>query len=143
MADRGHSEGQDRSQAGAAIASYRDLLVWQDAMTLAETCYRVTSAFPREEMFGLTAQIRRAASSVPANIAEGHGRDGTRSFVQFLRISQGSLKELETHVLLAERVSILGSAPCAEVLSRCEELGRMLRSLIRSLERRSAASERG
>lgn len=78
------------------IKSYRDLTVWQHAMDLAESLYRVTSPFPKEEMFGLTSQIRRAAVSVAANIAEGHGRERTQSFIQFLRQSQGSLKELET-----------------------------------------------
>jgi four helix bundle protein len=82
------------------IKSYRDLRVWQDSMTLAESCYQLTGNFPREEMFGLTSQIRRSASSVAANIAEGHGREHTRSFIQQLRIAQGSLKELETHLLL-------------------------------------------
>lgn len=85
---------------GEKLESYRDLKVWQRAMTLAEACYLQTRSFPREEMFGLTSQIRRAGASIAANIAEGYGREQTRTFVQFLRISQGSLKELETHLLL-------------------------------------------
>jgi four helix bundle protein len=84
-----------------SINSYRDLRVWQDAMTLAESCYRLTRQFPRDELFGLTSQIRRAAASIPANVAEGHGRESTGNFVQSLRVAQGSLKELETHLLLA------------------------------------------
>ena len=76
-------------------------------MTLAESCYRLTRQFPRDELFGLTSQIRRAAGSIPANIAEGHGRENTGSFVQHLRISQGSLEETETHLLLADRVGIV------------------------------------
>jgi four helix bundle protein len=103
--------------------------VWQDAMTLAESCYRLTRQFPREELFGLTSQIRRASGSVPANIAEGHGRENTGNFVQHLRISQGSLKELETHLILAERVGIL--------LAQCESLGKMVRALIRALQDKS------
>ena len=75
-------------------------------MSLAESCYLLTGRFPKEEMFGLTSQIRRSAGSVAANIAEGHGRENTGSFIQQLRIAQGSLKELETHLLLAERVGI-------------------------------------
>jgi four helix bundle protein len=75
-------------------------------MTLAESCYLLTGNFPREEMFGLTSQIRRSAASIPANVAEGHGRENTASFIQQLRVAQGSLKELETHLLLAERVGI-------------------------------------
>src|SRR5882757_8801340 len=111
-----------------SINSYRDLRVWQDAMTLAESCYRLTRQFPRDELFGLTSQIRRAAGSVPANIAEGHGRDNTGNFVQHLRISQGSLKELETHLLLSQRVGILSEADLQPTLARCESLGKMLRA---------------
>jgi four helix bundle protein len=118
------------------IKSYRDLRVWQDAMSLAEACYRLTRSFPREEMFGLTSQIRRSAASVPANIAEGHGRENTRTFVQYLRISQGSLKELETHCLLAERVGIATRANVEPLLDQCQGLGKMLRALIRSLQQR-------
>ncbi len=107
-------------------------------MTLAESCYRLTRQFPRDELFGLTSQIRRSASSIPANIAEGHGRENTGNFVQFLRISQGSLKELETHVILAERVGILAGPDSQPILSQCESLGKMLRALIRSLQDKSA-----
>jgi four helix bundle protein len=121
-----------------SINSYRDLRVWQDATTLAEACYRVTRRFPHDELFGLTSQIRRAAGSVPANIAEGHGRENTGNFVQHLRISQGSLKELETHMLLAERVGILPTPDLQPVLVQCDSLGKMLRALIRSLQDKSA-----
>jgi|SRR5689334_7297010 four helix bundle protein len=118
------------------IGSYRDLRVWQDAMTLAELCYRLTRAFPKEEMFGFSSQIRRSASSIPANIAEGHGRENTQTFIQYLRIAQGSLKELETHLLLAERVGVLRKTATALPMQQAEVLGRMLRSLIRSLQNR-------
>jgi four helix bundle protein len=121
----------------STINSYRDLRVWQDAMTLAESCYRLTRKFPRDELFGLTSQIRRAAGSVPANIAEGHGRENTGNFVQHLRISQGSLKEMETHLILAERVGILPSSDLQAVLAQCESLGKMVRALIRSLQDKS------
>jgi len=124
---------------GAPIKSYRDLRVWQDAMALAEASYRLTRGFPKEEMFGLSSQIRRAAASIAANIAEGHGRENTGSFVQSLRIAQGSLKELETHLLLAARVGLLKER-CVEVpLGQCEALGKMLRSLIRSLQQKSGS----
>jgi four helix bundle protein len=98
----------------------------------------LTRQFPREELFGLTSQVRRAAGSIAANIAEGHGRENTGNFVQHLRISQGSLKELETHLLLAERVGILPTPNLQPVLARCEGLGKMLRALIRSLQDKSA-----
>ena len=120
------------------INSYRDLRVWQDSMALAESCYRLTRGFPREEAFGLSSQIRRAAASVPANIAEGHGREHTRTFVQYLRIAQGSLKELETHLLLAERVGIADRALIDVPMGECEAVGKMLRALIRSLQQKAA-----
>ena len=83
----------------------------------------------------MTSQIRRSATSIPANIAEGYGREQTRSYVQFLRVAQGSLKELETHLLLAERLDLAGKNGVATLLSDCDALGRMLRSPIRSLQR--------
>jgi len=116
------------------IRSYRDLKVWQLGMDLAETCYRVTRRFPKDELYGMTAQIRRAATSVPANIAEGHGRNSRGDYAHFLRIAQGSLKELETHTLLSQRVGFTDEEIVRTVLSKSEVLGKMLRALIRSLE---------
>jgi four helix bundle protein len=113
--------------------SCRDLRVWNEAMALAEQCYPHTREFPRAEQFGLTAQIRRAAASIPANIAEGYGRDQTGSYVHFLRIAQGSCKELETHLLLAERV-LEKTASAASPLEQADVVGKMLRGLIRSLQ---------
>src|SRR5262245_21862858 len=110
------------------IRSYRDLTVWRAAMDLAEACYRLTQDFPRDEVFGMTAQIRRAAASVPANIAEGHGRESTQSFIQFLRIAQGSVKEVETHLMLSLRVGLAQDVEAA--MTQCDSVGKMLRSLI-------------
>jgi four helix bundle protein len=115
------------------LQSYRELRVWGEGMTLAEQCYHLTKTFPKEEIYGLTSQIRRAAASVPANIAEGYGRENRGDYVQFLRISQGSLKELETHLILSERVHLASPAAIEPILSQCETTGRMLRALIRSL----------
>lgn len=103
------------------IESYRDLKVWQSAMLLAEDCYRITKGFPREEIYGMTSQMRRSAVSIAANIAEGYGRENRGSFVQFLRMAQGSLKELETHILLACRVGLLRNDNEIELLLRCEK----------------------
>jgi four helix bundle protein len=89
------------------LQSYRDLEVWQIAMDLAEQCYRTTRAFPKEEMCGMTSQIRRAAASIPANIAEGQGRDHTKEFLNFLSVARGSLMEVETHLMLSRRVELL------------------------------------
>lgn len=105
-------------------------------MELAQSCYLVTRSLPKEEMFGLSAQIRRAAASIPANIAEGHGRENTRSFIQYLRIAQGSLKELETHLLLAERVSLLQQVEISPLMVKGEVIGKMLRLLIRALQQK-------
>jgi four helix bundle protein len=125
------------------INSYRELRVWQEAMAVARACYMLTKQFPREEAYGMTAQIRRSAVSIAANIAEGHGRENTGSFIQFLRIAQGSLKELETHILLAEQVQIARSSSSEPILTQCESLGKMLRSLIRSLQNKTVrASEK-
>ncbi len=124
-----------------AIRSYRDLTIWQDAVSLAATIYRVSAALPKEEMYGLTAQIRRAAVSVAANIAEGHGREHTRSFIQFLRVAQGSLKEVETHLIVAERVGLLAETDLAAPLEQCESLGKRTRALIRSLQEKLEREE--
>jgi four helix bundle protein len=120
------------------INSYQDLRVWQDAMSLTEACYLLTKKFPREETLGLTSQIRRASSSIAANIAEGYGRENTRPFIQFLRISQGSLKELETHLLLSQRIMLAPDGAIRPLLDRCGSPGRMLHTLIRRLEKRAA-----
>ncbi len=105
-------------------------------MTLAESCYRLTADFPKDEVYGMTSQIRRASVSIAANIAEGHGRENSGAFVQFLRMSQGSLKELETHLLIAVRVQLVPERDAKPLVDKADELGRMLRSLIRSIQRR-------
>jgi four helix bundle protein len=124
------------------VGSYRDLRVWKEAMDLAVQCYAWTKDFPKEETFGLVAQIRRAASSVPANIAEGYGRESTGSYAQFLRTAQGSLKELETHLLLATRVGLMPEAKSDPLVQQSDVVGRMLRGLIRSIERSAPTADR-
>jgi four helix bundle protein len=96
--------------SGRTIESYRDLLVWQLAMDVAEDVYRVSIHAPADWRYAMANQMVRAAASVPANIAEGYGRDSTGSYLQFLKIARGSLKELETHLLLGQRVGALPSA---------------------------------
>ncbi len=110
-------------------------------MELVELCYKLTAKFPRDEVFGLTAQIRRASVSIAANIAEGYGRELTGSFIQFLRVAQGSVKELETHWMIAERIGLATKEEAASLLKTCESLGKMLRNLIRALERKSVSDE--
>jgi four helix bundle protein len=121
-----------------AVRTYRDLEVWKKAITLAEGCYRQTAPFPREETYGLTSQIRRCAVSIAANIAEGHARENTGSFIRFLRIAQGSVKELETHWIIAERVGHIEVDPLKSFLDECDMIGRMLHGLIRSLQNHQA-----
>ncbi len=122
------------SEQKAAIHSYRDLIVWQEAMNMAEAAYKLTARFPKEEAYALTTQLRRSGSSVPANIAEGYGRDSKGAYVQHLRVAQGSLKEFESHLLLARRVDLANEASLALLLDQAERVGKMLRSLIRSIE---------
>jgi four helix bundle protein len=117
----------------AAVRSYRDLLVWQKGMDLVEECYRFTWLLPRAEQFGLVSQIQRASASLPANIAEGYGRHNTGDFLRHLAIANGSLKELETHLLLAQR---LHQKDPQGLLARTDELGRMLTAMMRTLRSR-------
>ena len=118
------------------ISSYRDLRVWQFAIEISVACYEVTKTFPKEEIYGLTSQIRRSSTSVAANIAEGYGRENRGSFVQYLKIAQGSLKELETHLIVAGRIGLLRSAVLSDLLAQCEENGKMLGALIRTVQRK-------
>ncbi|MBR8832640.1 MAG: four helix bundle protein [Stigonema ocellatum SAG 48.90 = DSM 106950] len=120
------------------IRSYQDLEVWQKGMNLAEASYELTKRFPTEELYGMTSQIRRAAVSIPANIAEGYGREYRAEYIQFLRIAQGSLKELETHLILSAkaRVGLTTTQAVNPILTQCESVGRLLRALIRSLQKK-------
>jgi len=118
------------------IESYQDLKVWQKAMDLAADCYQLTRTFPKEEMFGMTSQIRRAASSIPANIAEGWGRGTTKEYLQFLRIAQGSSKELETHLLLCQRIGLIPPASNLSALNLLAEISRMIIALMAALKRK-------
>lgn len=116
------------------IRSYQDLDVWAVAMDLAAATYEVAGALPKEELFALSVQMRRAAVSIPANIAEGYGRSSPGDFTRFLRISQGSLRELETHLLLAVRVGLLAESQVTAALDLCGRVGRMLYRLIESIQ---------
>ena len=120
-----------------AVESYRDLIVWQKAMALAVAIYEQTRTFPREEAYGLTSQLRRAAVSVPSNIAEGQGRTTTNDFLRFLGIAAGSLQEMETQLILAARLGYLAEPNQAQLLDQCREVARLLQGLINSLRRRS------
>jgi four helix bundle protein len=123
------------NDARASIESHRDLIVWQKSMDLAVAAYRLTSSFPVDERYGLTSQIRRSSASIPANIAEGYGRESAGAYAQQLKVAQGSLKEFETHVELSHRVGLVDATTLSVVLKSSEEIGKMLRSLIRAVER--------
>ncbi len=117
------------------VESYRELVVWQKSIELAERIYAVSKRFPKEESYGLTSQMRRAAVSVPSNIAEGAAREGTGEFLQFLSTARGSLAELETQLVLAERLGYLPTAQVRELEKMCDEISRMLSGLRKSLKK--------
>ncbi len=123
------------------ITSYRDLKVWQKAIDLVASAYRATADFPKREVYGLASQLQRSAVSVPANIAEGHGRDHLGDYLHHLSVAYGSLMELETHFIIGGRLGYLADADLQSLLKDTDEIGRMLSSLKRSLrERQKAAS---
>lgn len=123
-----------------SVQHYRELIVWQKAMALAKLCYQVTKKFPRDELFGMTSQIRRAAASIPANIAEGNNRAHTKEYLNFISIAKGSLAEVETHLLLRREAELLPETDLQKCLALSDEIGRMLVALRTSLERRLCSS---
>ena len=122
------------------IRSYRDLLIWQKGMALAKQIYAMTRAFPGDERYGLTAQMRRAVVSVPSNIAEGQARHGRRGFVQFLSHAEGSLAELDTQLTLAVELGYCHPSDAGESLATVTELQKMMASLRGKLTARLAAN---
>ena len=121
---------------------YKDLLVWQKGMALAKQVYQLTQKFPVEERYGLTSQLRRAAVSVPSNIAEGQARRGTNEFLQFLSIAEGSLAELETQLLLSAELSYCKQTDVDPPLQEIDELQKMLVALKRKLSSYSPLATR-
>ncbi len=115
------------------VKSYRDLLVWQRAVDLVVRCYELTKQFPKSETYGLAGQIQRAAVSLPANIAEGHGREHIGDYLRHLSIANGSLMELETHITIAQRLDYVAAADADGLLKECGELSRMLSGLTKRL----------
>jgi len=115
------------------VKTYRELIAWQKATDLAVHVYQITKDFPRAEQYGLTNQMRRAAVSVSSNIAEGQGRGSTNDFRRFLAIAYGSLQEVETQIIIAQRLGYLGNDATDEILALCAETGRIINGLSRSL----------
>jgi four helix bundle protein len=120
----------------AQITSHRDLRVWQEVISLVEDCYRLATGFPKDELFGLSSQLKRAPVSVPANISEGYGRGSTGSYIQFLKIARGSLCEIETHLVLALRLGLVEKPAVDQVMAARDRVAKLLHSLIASLDRR-------
>ena len=117
---------------------YSELLVWQKAMDLVTETYKLSRAFPKEERFGLTSQLQRAVISIPANIAEGHGRKATGAYLNHISIANGSLMEVETLVRIASRLGYLTARQEKDALGRADEIGKMLSGLQRSLNPQSS-----
>jgi four helix bundle protein len=118
------------------IKNYKDLSVWQKAMNLTEEIYRLVKFLPREETYSLSDQMRRAVVSIPSNIAEGHGRNSTKEYLNFLFIARGSQLELETQLLICLRLKYFSELEAKVALDLCDELNRMLNALINSLKSR-------
>ena len=115
------------------MKNYRELIVWQKAMDLTEEVYKIVRLLPKEELYGLTAQIKRASVSVPSNIAEGYSRNTTKEYVRFLYIARGSLSEIETQLLLCIRLKFLSNEQISSALSLIPEIGKMLNAIISKL----------
>jgi four helix bundle protein len=120
-----------------AVRSYKDLLAWQKSMDLVAAVYRASQGFPKEEIFGLVSQIRRAAVSVPSNIAEGHARTSRKEFQYFLSNARGSLAQLETQLTIAHQLAYIDKAGINQLLDRVGEVGRILNGLMTALKRPS------
>ncbi|MDQ6601728.1 MAG: four helix bundle protein [Chloroflexota bacterium] len=120
--------------------TYRDLFAWQKAIELVVNVYRTTHDWPKEELHGLTNQVRRAVVSVPANIAEGQGRSGNKTFAHHLSIAYGSLSEVETHLVIAQRLHYMDVAQFQDLMDQAAEIGRLLNGLMRRLRIPTEAS---
>ena len=117
------------------IRTYRDLLVWQKGIALVTLLYQETKSFPREEVYGLTSQMRRCAVSIPSNIAEGHGRSTRKEYLRYLEVALGSLRELQTQIVIARNLQFLDADAHSKLSNLTLELERMLTSLQRSLRK--------
>lgn len=122
-------ESRIENRESRKVNSYRELFVWQKAMTLTKDIYTATKSFPKEEMFGLQSQIRRSAVSIPSNVAEGKSRRSTQEYIRFINIASGSLAELETQLILTGDLGFLALDSKKLLLEQCDEISRMLQGL--------------
>ncbi len=116
--------------------NHKDLILWRKALDLAVLVHQLSAALPRSETYGLVSQLRRAATSVPSNVAEGYARRSTKEFIYFLHVALGSMAELETQLLLAQRVGYLSESEVTNLQDRIEEVGRVLHAVVAALRRR-------
>ena len=143
MADgRTDAELVNGQSDAARKSGFQDLIAWQKAMALVTAIYRATGDWPREELYGLTSQVRRAAVSIPSNLAEGHDRTGPREFAHHVSVAYGSLCELETQVLIAEQLGYANADTSERLTAQIMEVRRLTRGLLRSL-RGSMVTEAG
>ncbi len=134
MSDQAIKRASERGENRNVVRTFEDLIAWQKAMRLAEEIYKLTRSLPEKERFGLCSQMRRAAVSVPSNIAEGHGRGSRQDYIRFLRTARGSINELRTQLMLASRLELVSGNPAIDDLAR--EVAVILQALIRSLEKK-------
>ncbi len=120
-----------------AVKNYSELIAWQRAMDLVTEVYKATKNAPKEELYGLTSQLRRAAVSIPSNIAEGQGRKSTGEFLHHLSIAHGSLREVETQVLIGERLGYFQQRESQQIMKLTAEVGRLINGLYNSLDRKT------
>lgn len=116
------------------MATYKDLIVWQKSMDLVEEIYRLTKSLPKEEMYSLSDQMKRAAVSIPSNIAEGKNRNSNKEYIHFLSIAHGSISELETQLLICVRIGYLSQEQIDRAIELCDEVGRMIFSLQQAIK---------
>lgn len=136
--------GDQEKDMSAIVRNYKELSVWQKAVGLAVEAYKLTRTFPNDEKFGMTSQLRRAATSISSNIAEGWGRGTTKEYIQFLLIARGSLMEMESQLVVGQKLGYLSEKGLHDFQTSIEEVGRMLNGLVRSLRspQRTSVSDR-
>ncbi|MBA3679793.1 MAG: four helix bundle protein [Bacteroidetes bacterium] len=118
------------------MSTYKDLIVWQKAIQLVTDVYALTKTFPADERFGIISQINRAVISVPSNIAEGWSRELSKNYLQFLRVSRGSLMEVETMILISKNLNYINEKDFIEINKKTEEVGKILQGLIKSVQQK-------
>lgn len=120
------------------MKGYRDLIVWQKSVDFVRQIYQLTSRFPEDEKFGLSLQLRRAAISIPSNIAEGQSRKSRKEFVRFLLMARGSVSEIDTQLFISQSLNYINSSDSVSAVQNTQEIGKMINGLIRSLQSESS-----